>query len=190
MTHCGHALRRALGLPPGPRPLPRRRRDPGDSCAQRRQAGELPDTLLLLEHPPVYTRGRRSGARGAAVRRGLLPRARASTSSTPTAAGASPTTAPASSSAIRSWRIDDVGALPAHDGGRDRRRARRAGHRRARAPRGGPRLHRRVGAASARSPRSACTSRAASPRTASPSTSTTTSSRSPGSSPAACPTCR
>jgi lipoyl(octanoyl) transferase len=25
-----------------------------------RQAGELPDTLLLLEHPPVYTRGRRS----------------------------------------------------------------------------------------------------------------------------------
>jgi lipoyl(octanoyl) transferase len=28
----------------------------------RRQAGELPDTLLLLEHPPVYTRGRRSGA--------------------------------------------------------------------------------------------------------------------------------
>jgi lipoyl(octanoyl) transferase len=27
-----------------------------------RQAGELPDTLLMLEHPPVYTRGRRSGA--------------------------------------------------------------------------------------------------------------------------------
>ena len=26
----------------------------------RRQAGGLPDTLLLLEHPPVYTRGRRS----------------------------------------------------------------------------------------------------------------------------------
>jgi lipoyl(octanoyl) transferase len=26
----------------------------------RRQADELPDTLLLLEHPPVYTRGRRS----------------------------------------------------------------------------------------------------------------------------------
>jgi len=25
-----------------------------------RQAGELPDTLLMLEHPPVYTRGRRS----------------------------------------------------------------------------------------------------------------------------------
>ncbi len=28
----------------------------------RRLAGELPDTLLLLEHPPVYTRGRRSRA--------------------------------------------------------------------------------------------------------------------------------
>jgi lipoyl(octanoyl) transferase len=28
--------------------------------AARRQAGEVPDTLLLLEHPPVYTRGRRS----------------------------------------------------------------------------------------------------------------------------------
>jgi lipoyl(octanoyl) transferase len=26
----------------------------------RRRAGEIPDTLLLLEHPPVYTRGRRS----------------------------------------------------------------------------------------------------------------------------------
>ena len=26
----------------------------------RRQAGELPDTLLLLEHPPVFTRGRRA----------------------------------------------------------------------------------------------------------------------------------
>jgi lipoyl(octanoyl) transferase len=28
----------------------------------QRQADELPDTLLLLEHPPVYTRGRRSVA--------------------------------------------------------------------------------------------------------------------------------
>jgi lipoyl(octanoyl) transferase len=28
----------------------------------QRQAGELPDTLLLLEHPPVYTRGRRAHA--------------------------------------------------------------------------------------------------------------------------------
>jgi lipoyl(octanoyl) transferase len=29
---------------------------------ERRQADELPDTLLLLEHPPVYTRGRRASA--------------------------------------------------------------------------------------------------------------------------------
>ncbi len=28
----------------------------------RRQAGELPDTLLLLEHPPTYTVGRRAAA--------------------------------------------------------------------------------------------------------------------------------
>ena len=27
---------------------------------ERRQAGEIPDTLLLLEHPPTYTKGRRS----------------------------------------------------------------------------------------------------------------------------------
>ncbi len=27
---------------------------------EQRQAGDLPDVLLLLEHPPVYTRGRRS----------------------------------------------------------------------------------------------------------------------------------
>lgn len=26
-----------------------------------RQAGEIPDALLLLEHPPVYTKGRRTG---------------------------------------------------------------------------------------------------------------------------------
>jgi lipoyl(octanoyl) transferase len=31
-----------------------------ETVRERRQAGELPDTLLLLEHPPVYTRGRRS----------------------------------------------------------------------------------------------------------------------------------
>ncbi len=30
------------------------------NIAIRRQSGELPDTLLLLEHHPVYTRGRRS----------------------------------------------------------------------------------------------------------------------------------
>jgi lipoate-protein ligase B len=29
---------------------------------ERRRSGELPDTLLVLEHPPVYTKGRRVGA--------------------------------------------------------------------------------------------------------------------------------
>jgi lipoyl(octanoyl) transferase len=29
---------------------------------ERRQAGEIPDALLLLEHPPVFTRGRRTEA--------------------------------------------------------------------------------------------------------------------------------
>ena len=33
-----------------------------EQVREHRQADELPDTLLLLEHLPVYTRGRRSGA--------------------------------------------------------------------------------------------------------------------------------
>jgi lipoate-protein ligase B len=33
-----------------------------DSVREQRLAGELPDVLLLLEHPPTYTRGRRSDA--------------------------------------------------------------------------------------------------------------------------------
>jgi lipoyl(octanoyl) transferase len=31
-----------------------------DQVAEARRQGEVPDTLLLLEHPPTYTRGRRS----------------------------------------------------------------------------------------------------------------------------------
>jgi lipoate-protein ligase B len=31
-----------------------------DRVRARRQAGDLPDALLLLEHPPVYTKGRRT----------------------------------------------------------------------------------------------------------------------------------
>lgn len=31
-----------------------------EQLRERRQADEVPDTLLLLQHPPVYTRGRRS----------------------------------------------------------------------------------------------------------------------------------
>jgi len=33
-----------------------------ETLRERRQREEIPDTLLLLEHPPVYTRGRRSDA--------------------------------------------------------------------------------------------------------------------------------
>jgi lipoyl(octanoyl) transferase len=33
-----------------------------ETVRERRIAGELPDVLLLVEHPPVYTKGRRSGA--------------------------------------------------------------------------------------------------------------------------------
>jgi lipoyl(octanoyl) transferase len=33
-----------------------------ETVRARREAGELPDTLLMLEHPSVYTRGRRAGA--------------------------------------------------------------------------------------------------------------------------------
>lgn len=32
------------------------------SLRERRQAGTVPDSLLLLEHPPVYTKGRRTEA--------------------------------------------------------------------------------------------------------------------------------
>ena len=70
---------------------------------EARIAREVPDVLLLLEHPPVYTRGRRSTP-------DELPMGEEATASggsrsaTPTAAAASPTTAPASSSGIRSSR--------------------------------------------------------------------------------------
>ncbi len=33
-----------------------------ETLRERRLAGELPDLMLMLEHPPVYTRGRRAGA--------------------------------------------------------------------------------------------------------------------------------
>jgi lipoyl(octanoyl) transferase len=33
-----------------------------ETLRARRQAGEIPDTLLLLEHPPTYSRGRRASA--------------------------------------------------------------------------------------------------------------------------------
>ena len=82
------------------------------------------DTLLLLEHPSVYTAGRRTGPRSA---RSTAPR-----SSTSTAAARSPGTARASSSVIRSCgcriRVDVVAYVRRLEVGADRRvRRARAG---------------------------------------------------------------
>jgi lipoyl(octanoyl) transferase len=46
-----------LGLVPYPQALALQ-----EALRAARQADTLPDTVLLLEHPPVYTRGRRAGA--------------------------------------------------------------------------------------------------------------------------------
>ena len=154
---------------------------------ERRLAGELPDTLLLLEHPPVYTRGRRSAD-------GELPlgedfyRAHGIEVIATDRGGRITYHGPGQLVGYPIMRIeaidrylrtmeDAIVAALAEEGIDARAR-----------PEDGPRLHRRVGRGSARSPRSACTSRAGSPRTASRSTWRTTSSRSRGSSPAACPT--
>lgn len=42
------------------------------SLAEARATGGIPDTLLLLEHPPVYTAGRRDAARNLRVPAALL----------------------------------------------------------------------------------------------------------------------
>jgi lipoyl(octanoyl) transferase len=47
-----------LVRPPGPVPYAAANEAMHD-LARRRLAGEIPDTLILLEHPPVYTAGRR-----------------------------------------------------------------------------------------------------------------------------------
>jgi lipoyl(octanoyl) transferase len=40
-----------------------------ETLRARRQAGGLPDTMLLLEHPPIYTRGRRAGSEDLPLRK-------------------------------------------------------------------------------------------------------------------------
>ena len=87
---------------PRPRRVPRGPRRSRSACAHARQAGAIPDVLLLLEHPPVYTRGRRSRAGRAADGRGLVPRAGHRRRRRRPRRQASPTTARASSSATRS----------------------------------------------------------------------------------------
>ena len=54
---------------------------------ERRAAGELPDLLLVLEHPPVYTRGKRTEPADLPMGEDWY-RERGSRSRTPTAAGA------------------------------------------------------------------------------------------------------
>ena len=132
-----------------------------ERCA-RAPGGRVPDTLLLLEHPPVYTRGRRSAAEELPLPARTSTRAEGSRCIDTDRGGRDhlPRPRPAR-------RLSDHGAsptsiaLPAHDGARDRRGARRGGRQaRARASRTGPTTP-ACGSGSARSPRSACTSRAA-----------------------------
>ena len=46
-----------------------------EAVRERRTADELPDVLLLVEHPPVYTQGRRTERRGPAVQPRVVRRA-------------------------------------------------------------------------------------------------------------------
>ena len=67
--------------------------------------GAIPDTVVMLEHPPVITIGRRTDDGELHV-----PDARRSRSSRPTAAASPPTTRPDSSSATRSSTSTVTGA--------------------------------------------------------------------------------
>ena len=120
----------------------------------------IPDTLLLLEHPPVYTRGRRSDpselTMGEAWYREPGHRHRRHR---PRRARDLPRPRPARRLSDHAHRRRH--RLPAHDGARDRRGARRRRHQRPRARPTRARTSPASGPASARSPRSACTSRAA-----------------------------
>ena len=94
----------------------------------RVQDGELPGVLLLLEHPPVYTRGRRSEP-------GELPmgedwyRAQGIDVVQTDRGGKLTYHGPGQLVGYPIMRVDRRRRLPAHDGGGDRRRARRGGHR-------------------------------------------------------------
>ena len=68
-----------------------------------RQAGEIPDTLLLLEHPPVYTKGRRTEPGDLPMGEDWYRTQGIDVRAHRRAAAASPTTAPGSSWATRSW---------------------------------------------------------------------------------------
>ena len=132
-----------------------------ESLRERVIAGELPDLLLLLEHPPVYTLGRRSAAADLPFGDGLLARARDRRRADPARRQADLPRARASSSAIRSCAPATSPRYLARDGARDRRGARaRRGSSRAGATTRAPRTP-ASGSRTARSRRSASTSRAA-----------------------------
>ena len=97
-----------------------------------------PDVLLLLEHPPVYTRGPPLGRRASCrwARPGTARRA--STSSQTDRGGKLTYHGPGQLVGYPIMRDRRRRRLPAHDGARDRRRARRGGHRGARRARRGP----------------------------------------------------
>ena len=125
-----------------------------------RQPDELPDVLLTLEHWPVYTRGRRSGP-------GELPMGEdwyrmQGIDIVETDRGGKVTYhGPGQLVGYPIVRVDDVVAYVRTLERGARGRARRGGRRRpGRGPRTAPTTP-ASGSASARSPRSACTSRAA-----------------------------
>ena len=91
-----------MGVPPRHDSLPRRGRPPGASSCATPGRGAARHAAPARASPRLHPRAALGRGR-AAVRRGLLPRERHRRRRRPTAAGASPTTAPASSSAIRSW---------------------------------------------------------------------------------------
>ena len=130
MSVADRSLRRAVGLPPGHRPLPRRARHPG--AAPRAAPGRRAARHAAAARASARLHARATlRRRGPAAWRGLLPRQRHRRGRhRPRRAAHLPRPRPArrlSDHAHRRRR-----SLPAHDGRRDRRRARRRRRRSAR----------------------------------------------------------
>ena len=125
-----------------------------ESLRERVIAGELPDLLLLLEHPPVYTLGRRSDAADLPFGEDYW-RARGIDVVRTPRGGKLTYHGPGQLVGYPIMHASDVPAYLAHDGGGDRRGAGRGGRRGARrATTRGPRTP-ASGSRTARSRRSA-----------------------------------